>query len=275
MCRPASFILTKDNVYWSLKTDSHEDIMDEYKLRDGLGGRVLIARVEIVPSHGMDVFSDIETWDYRLDQDRYPAWYRRARDEQRARNALREWHARRVLVGINDFHVVKDTRVWAKDSALYLRGNSEANAYGSCRIDLEDTSKCNAWNETDVVAHHCSEVSLNSPECRASVFDSAYVDAACGQFETFDVARGNAAGTATFHSWNYSHVTADGKASGIANGYSTVETRGYSKVSACHYSKVFSTTKHQVVGLYDSAIEILQVYNRMPQLFVASGPNRL
>jgi hypothetical protein len=29
MCQPASFVLTKDGVFWSMKSDSHEDIIQE------------------------------------------------------------------------------------------------------------------------------------------------------------------------------------------------------------------------------------------------------
>jgi len=40
MCRPASFVLTEHKVFWSKKSDSHEDIIREFGLHpDGKRGR--------------------------------------------------------------------------------------------------------------------------------------------------------------------------------------------------------------------------------------------
>ena len=50
MCTPASFVLTKDRVFWSKKSDSHEDIIEEYKLNpDGIRGPNIV-RVKISPT---------------------------------------------------------------------------------------------------------------------------------------------------------------------------------------------------------------------------------
>ena len=40
MCNQASFILTSENTYWSKRTDSHDEILAEHKLRDGIAGKV-------------------------------------------------------------------------------------------------------------------------------------------------------------------------------------------------------------------------------------------
>ena len=45
MCRPASMIVTKTKVFWSEKSDSHEDIVEEYKLKEqNVRGDYLFAR---------------------------------------------------------------------------------------------------------------------------------------------------------------------------------------------------------------------------------------
>ena len=49
MCQPASFVLTKDAVFWSRFTDSHEEIIKESGLHaDGAKGPNIL-RVEVVP----------------------------------------------------------------------------------------------------------------------------------------------------------------------------------------------------------------------------------
>ena len=80
----ASFVLTKDKVFWTDNGDSHEDIIS-----DGVNGPNIL-RVEITPGAKLKKFSQYKDWDYRIDQDRMPAWFDAAKDEKRARKALRD-----------------------------------------------------------------------------------------------------------------------------------------------------------------------------------------
>ena len=96
MCHPASFVVTRDRVYWSMVTDSHTEIIAEYGLHeDGVRG-VNVVKVEISPANGQ-LDSDPAGWGYKLDQDRVPDWYDAAECERRARVALAEWVAARVI----------------------------------------------------------------------------------------------------------------------------------------------------------------------------------
>jgi hypothetical protein len=94
MCSPASFVLTETNVYFSKTSNSHEEIIREHKLPDGLTSvaasfrEPLILRVEIVPPAD-DYTTDPATWLYEVDQDQLPAWADGA--EARARAVLPEW----------------------------------------------------------------------------------------------------------------------------------------------------------------------------------------
>jgi hypothetical protein len=101
MCQPASFIITKDRVYWSKKSDSHEEILREYGLPDcdrnnGLGNPV-IARVEVTPQN-QDFRLPLEQWSYCLDQDQLPDWYNREDAEKRVREVLPDWLAAKVVL---------------------------------------------------------------------------------------------------------------------------------------------------------------------------------
>jgi hypothetical protein len=96
MCEPASFVLTKDCVFWSMFTDSHEDIIEEHKLHaDGVRGTNIL-RVEITPPRG-NVAADAADWTFRLDQDIMPPWHDREEDENRTRIALIDWISARVV----------------------------------------------------------------------------------------------------------------------------------------------------------------------------------
>ncbi len=90
MCQAASFVLTKDKVFFSLESDSHESIIEENKLHDDGASGPNILRVEIVPTIWEP---PSENWKYRVDQDTIPKWSDPGEDERRARAALLDWWA--------------------------------------------------------------------------------------------------------------------------------------------------------------------------------------
>src|ERR1035441_3670526 len=86
MCRVASFILSKDREFWSKTSDSHEEIIAENKLvADGATGPNIL-RVEVSPAA---TWHPLSSWVYRVDQDILPKWADAAKDEARARAALK------------------------------------------------------------------------------------------------------------------------------------------------------------------------------------------
>ena len=136
MCSPASFVVTKENVYWSKKTDSHEDIIKEFKLVEMDGSDTpLFVRVEVTPPNG-DMTIDLDKWVYKLDQDIEPRWYKAEKIEARTRTALKEWADARRFVS-RDAGKITDTYV-------YLWGSSKVVARGSSKVE--------AWGSSTVVA---------------------------------------------------------------------------------------------------------------------------
>ena len=98
MCEPASFVVTKDKVFWSKKTDSHEEIIAEFGLVAELTGRILLVRCEVTPPDG-DFNADPAAWMYKTDQagDRLPDWFDQAEVAGRCRSALPAWITARVV----------------------------------------------------------------------------------------------------------------------------------------------------------------------------------
>ena len=88
MCQAASFILTENEVYFSGKNDSHEDIIKEKKLvADGVNGPNIL-RVELIP---VESLLDLSAWKFSIDQDTRPTWFNAEKDEARTRIALVGW----------------------------------------------------------------------------------------------------------------------------------------------------------------------------------------
>src|ERR1035441_9960288 len=90
MCNPASFVLTRDQVFWSKEHNRHSDIISENNLcEQGVHG-VNVLAVEITPPK-CDYSLPITEWVYKTDQDLLPSWADAERDELRTRDALAEW----------------------------------------------------------------------------------------------------------------------------------------------------------------------------------------
>jgi len=98
MCIPASFVVTKERVFWSKNTDSHEEIICEFRLKEmDVRGTPTLVRIEITPPMA-DLGKPLTDWVYHLDrQDIRPSWYDAADVERRARSVLPQWRDAKVV----------------------------------------------------------------------------------------------------------------------------------------------------------------------------------
>jgi hypothetical protein len=89
MCQFASFVITKNKVYWSSNSESHEEIIRENGLEKWDGEAPNLVRVEILPNE--DSLLDLDTWKFVLDQDQLPDWTFKKDPglEERARKGLK------------------------------------------------------------------------------------------------------------------------------------------------------------------------------------------
>jgi hypothetical protein len=98
MCRPASFVVSKDRVYWSKSSDNHEDIIRENNLKESnIRSEVQFVRVEICPPDE-DFRKPLDQWQYRTDQDLLPDWYVGSEEEKRVRAVLPDWLKAKVIL---------------------------------------------------------------------------------------------------------------------------------------------------------------------------------
>jgi hypothetical protein len=149
MCSPASFVLTKDFVFWSMKTDSHEDIIAEHNLhQDGVRGPNVL-RVEVTPPNG-DFSTDSSEWKYRLDQDIMPAWHDAEKDETRARLALKDWIAARVIRAA--------AKRECRDGVFFAFDHSTVKAFDHSTVKAFDHSTITACDHSTVMARDQSTV---------------------------------------------------------------------------------------------------------------------
>ena len=105
MCRPASFIVTKKQVFWSKISESHESIIGENELKEmDVRNKPTFIRVEIVPLDN-DYRLSFKKWFYRLNQDIKPSWYDASDVERRCRQQLKEWRKCKIIMPTKETNV--------------------------------------------------------------------------------------------------------------------------------------------------------------------------
>jgi len=150
-------VLTKDKVFWSMNTDSHEDIIAEYKLNaDGKHGPNIL-RVEILPPDD-DMTKPPSKWVFGYDQDALPKWADAEHDEKRTRVALRDWKRCKVLA--YGMHEISGNRtVYAYGSAtVYAYDSSTVRAYDSATVRANDSATVYAYGSATVYAKSSATV---------------------------------------------------------------------------------------------------------------------
>jgi hypothetical protein len=150
MCRPASFIVTKDRVFWSRKTESHTDIIEEHGLHaDGVRGPN-IAKVEITPP-GNDYRAPLDQWAFTLDEHVKPQWLDLADAESMTRAALPEWLAAKVVLPEQSVEI-RDRQIVAAYGRVTAYDSATVTAYGSATVTACDSATVTACDSATVKA---------------------------------------------------------------------------------------------------------------------------
>ena len=184
MCQPASLIITRNKVFWSRKTDSHDEIMREFGLNDEVANKITLVKVEITPPNG-NMRIPIEQWQYQVDQDLLPDWYEKNPDkhEKNARAALQDWHDAKVF--LSGYHEIRDGQCWAYGSSrvkaygssqVMACGSSQVMAYGSSKVTACDSSNVTAYDSSKVTAYDSSQVTAYDSS-QVTACDSSQVKA--------------------------------------------------------------------------------------------------
>ena len=225
MCKLKSAIILKDRVFIP-DYDSHNDMLEELGIKDTKdNASKLFVRAELSPKRG-DVFSDIETWDFNIDQDILPEWFVAECDKKRMIEAVKEWSKSRIYIGVDNLeisdggtHYIKDCKnVTCINSTVTDYGNSTVKAYSNSTVKAYDNSTVTAWDNSTVEAWYNSTVTAyNNSTVKA--YDNSTVEA-----------------------WYNSTVMAYGNSTVKAYNNSTVKAYDNSTVEAYNNSTVIKTT---------------------------------
>ena len=164
MCQLKSGIILKDRIYIGVG-DSHTDMLKELGIEDSRkNAESLFVRAELIPPDG-DVFSDINTWTFNVDQDIRPDWFVEPYEKERMVKAVKKWADKHVLIGrenkkiSNGTYYLKDcTDITFGNSTVKAYGNSTVTAYGNSTVTAYDNSTVKAYDNSTVKAYDNSTV---------------------------------------------------------------------------------------------------------------------
>ena len=139
MCKLKSAIILKDRVFIP-DYDSHDDMLEELGIKDTKDNASrLFVRAELSPKDG-DVFSNIETWDFNVDQDILPEWFVAECDKKRMIEAVKEWSKSRIHIGIDNMEISDGGTHYIKDCKNVTCNNSTVTAWGNSTVKAYDNS---------------------------------------------------------------------------------------------------------------------------------------
>ena len=114
MCKLKSAIILKDKIFMP-DYDSHSKMLEELGITDDyINASKVFVRAELAPADG-DVFSNIDSWEFSVDQDITPEWFDEKDCAERMRNTLKEWAKTHIFVGQNGLSISHGENIFIKD----------------------------------------------------------------------------------------------------------------------------------------------------------------
>ena len=157
MCKLKSAIILKDRVFIP-DYDSHSEMLAELGIEDTkANAERLFVRAELSPKGG-DVFSDIDTWAFTVDQDIRPDWFVEEYEKGRMVEAVKAWAKDHIHIGVNGLKINSGSNHYIKDCKNVVINNSTVKVYGNSTVGAYDNSTVEAWGNSTVKAWDNSTV---------------------------------------------------------------------------------------------------------------------
>ncbi len=157
MCRFKSGILLKDRVYIG-DGDSHSDMLEELGIADTRqNAERMFVRVELYPKDG-DVFSYIDQWKWKVDQDILPEWYVGEYEKQRFVEAVKKWAEEHIFIGVDRLQLTTGR-------GYYLKDCKNVELSGDCFVNLLESSRVGEMRGSSIASiasDYSDDVSVSS-----------------------------------------------------------------------------------------------------------------
>jgi len=252
MCRPASLVVTKDRVFWSKHTESHESIIEEHRLYEmGVQGPNLV-RVELVPVDN-DFSKPVSEWELVTDQDILPDWWAPEHYEDEIRDVVEhEWLPEKV--------VLSDQRVGFVCDAHLVLIEGRVDAMSSTNVDtiqgkasigqIKDSSSVTwVYGNTEIESVSNSEIFSVAGEASINAIRGKSLIEAIHGNASVDLIHGNTIVRMLDDSAKVGYVTGEAIIYGVRN------KAQIGAISGSAIAKIFN--KQDDMKIFDDAIAIV------------------
>ena len=176
MCRMKSGLIFKDEVFIP-DYDSHSQMLEELGIEDNKkNASSKFIRAELYPKNN-DVFSPIETWVFRVDQDILPDWYVEKYDEERMRNAVKKWAEEHIHVGKDNLKISSGENHYIKDCKnVFIYGSATVkNIYDSATVEnIYDSATVKNIYGSATVEYICDSATVKKAAGLSTIISSPY-----------------------------------------------------------------------------------------------------
>ena len=194
MCQFKSALVLKDRIFLP-DYDSHDKMLQELGIEDNFtNASKVFVRVELSPADG-DIFSDVDGWELKVDQDILPDWWNEAERLPQLKELVETWMQK---------HTIYAGEV--ADGVWLATGSATVTAYGRATVTAYESATVKACGSATVTATGSATVT------------------ACGR------ATVTAYGSATVTAYGSATVKACGRATVTAYGSATVKAYGSATV---------------------------------------------
>lgn len=150
MCQFKSALVLKDKIFLP-DYDSHDKMLQELGIEDNFtNASKVFVRVELSPADG-DIFSDVDGWKLKVDQDILPDWWNEAERLPQLKELVETWMQKHTIYA-GEYEVADG--VWlATDSAtVKAYGSAMVTAYGGATVKACDSATVTAYDSAKVTA---------------------------------------------------------------------------------------------------------------------------
>ena len=194
MCKLKSAIILKDRIFMP-DYDSHSKMLEELGITDDyFNASKVFVRAELSPENG-DVFSDIDGWEFSVDQDITPEWFDEKDCAERMRNTVKEWANTHIFIGQNDLKISHGENIFIKDcknvdiydsatvnnicgnaTVKYIYGNATVKyIYGNATVEyICDNATAENIYDNATVNNICDNATVKYIYGNATVISSSY-----------------------------------------------------------------------------------------------------
>ena len=158
MCKLKSCIVLKDRIFCP-DYDSHDRMLSELGVEGTReNAERLFVRVELSPVDG-DIFSSIDTWKMKVDQDILPDWWVAEAEEPRVRESVAKWAKDHIFCGAENLSL-RNGIYYLKNSTATLCGNSTATLWDNSSAELRENSSAELYGNSSAELRENSSAEL-------------------------------------------------------------------------------------------------------------------